>query len=797
MLKRSFLVIALFVLLAAPAYAVTVQVNWVARPSSEGPVSYKIYAGPGSLCGPGQSAFFAQVSHPTTTYVGTISLSQPTTYRFCVTALDAAGNEGAASAAYVILLNPYWLESFEDTTLPNWTQTPPGLNGTITVSNLQAVSGSRSLRAIFTDTTRVSGPTLQRVIPTGTEVYTRFWMRSSPGFTWGSPSTTLGVFGGGTTAPIISLVTTSAVSGAPYFSVQTAKEASYGTESLFQNQGTPSTIGSAWACIETRYKYNTPGVANGILQLWVNETLKADYQNREFLGASTSDPAPSNATLSYIRLYNDRGIGDLYIDDVQVSNARIGCAGVVPPDPTVTVIAPTNLAFATGAVADPITFDTDAASSVASSTNTVNWPITIGAGSNRALFVSMFNGSGTVTDCFTSTITLGAQSLSMVRRDTYPTSGNLTEWWKLANPTSGAGTITATTAGSCFFLRGYAIALENVSQTSLTGTDNGTLDQVGSSTMSTSITNAVENAWLLDAAITANGDGVTVGAGQTERLNSTFFVGGYDQTAAASSVGPLAASVTQAMQWTQNPPAAQKDYVQSVISVQPSSSGGGTSIIQWTDNSTDETGFVGEWKHAGTGGAFVALFSVGPNVTQYPNPITTETGVTIRVKAVRGTDVSDWATLSTAPPTEPPPDPEPPVVAPPPVTPPPPDTITPSPTVSGKLQNGLTILSWVADNNTEATKATYVVEWTNYKTGTTAWQAVGTTSAKATGFVHRYPPFVPAGETEFWVCYRVKAITAAGTSSYGPTQCHDVDVFIPLTTPSVQVPNAPTALYLQ
>lgn len=798
MLKR-FLFIVLLVLLASPAYAVTVQVNWAARPASEGPVSYKIYAGPGSLCGPGQSAFFAQVSHPTTTYVGTISLSQPTTYRFCVTALDAAGNEGPASAAYVILLNPYWSDSFEDTTLPSWTQTPPGLNGTITVSNLQAVSGSRSLRAVFADTTRVSGPTLQREIPAGTEVYARFWMRSTPGFTWGSPSTTLGVFGGGTTAPLISLVTSTAVSGAPYFTVQTAKESGYGTESLFQNQGTPSTIGSAWACIETRYKYNTPGVANGILQLWVGEVLKADYQNREFLGSLTSDPAPSNATLSYVRLYNDRGTGDLYIDDLQVSNARIGCAGVTPPDPSITVIAPTNLAFATGSSPSTIAIDTTSQLTAAFATNSTTGSITIGSGTNRGLICAAQVRDPNPADRPVTSFTLGAQSLTYVRRDSMAGDGSSTEWWRLINPASGLATLTVNTTGTVNGLAGYCIALTGADQSTMIGTSTGTIDTSGTnSSIETSLSNLISGAWVFDTVYTFSEFGFAVGAGQTQHNNRNLLGGGNSATVGVSSVGPLASSVIQPMGWTYTPPALDKYYTQTLITVIPVAGSGSTDILSWVDNSSDETGFVGEWKHDGTGGAFVPLFSVGPNVTEYPNPITTETNVTIRVRAVRGSDVSDWIMLSTVPPTEPAPEPEPPVVAPPTGTPLPPTTSIPVETTpSGKLVNGRTVVSWNTPNLTESTISQYVVEWTNYKLGTDGWQAIGVTAPNATGFVHRYPPFVPAGETSFWVAYRVKATTAAGLSSYSDPITGEVDVYVPASPPSVQIPAAPSAVSLQ
>lgn len=802
-MRRYFVTLLALITVLAPslvhALPVSVRADWAANPSGDGVTSYKVYYGTGASCGPGLSSVFGQVSAPTVTYTGTIDLNAPTNYLFCVTALDAAGNEGQASLAVTKLINPFWSESFEDTALPYWTQTPSGLNGAIVVSSTDKTDGVRSLKSTFADLTRATGPYLDRATPTVSELYARFFVRASPGFTWGSPYTTIGSFGAGTTAPIISLVNTTA--GTPYIQAQTVKEAGYGSESFIQNQGTAATISSSWVCFETRVRYNTPGVANGIIQYWMDNVLKGDYQNREFLGSATSDLAPSTAQQSYVRLYNDRGTGDLYVDQLQISNQRLGCTGSTPPAST-TVIAPTNLQFATAAVADPIAIDAEATSSLALAAASVSWGITIGTGANRGLLVGLIAGDSPISDCLPSSVTLGAQTLDLVRREgPAPASGgNTAEWWSLVNPTSGAGTITVTMpAAACFFYQAHAISLENVSQSAMVGTSAGTNDGTGGSVMSTSLANLTDNAWVFDVVNTYNGDGITIGSGQTSRWAPTIIsTGGYDQTVAASSVGPIAASTTQVMQWDYVPPAIERGYVQTLVSIQPSASGTGGSVIEWTDNSSDETGFVGEWKHDGTGQVYVPLFTVGPNVTTYPNPITTETNVSIRVKAIKNTEVSEWTNvLSTIPPTTPPPDPGDPIVVPPPVNPPPPTTVIPAPTPSGNLQNGLSILSWPSTNTTDSTKSKAIIEWTNYKIGTNAWTPVGTTAEGATGFVHRYTPFVPAGESEAWVCYRLKFSNSAGATAYSPQSCHDVDVFVPLSTPSVQMPTAPTALYLQ
>ncbi len=390
-------------------------------------------------------------------------------------------------------------------------------------------------------------------------------------------------------------------------------------------------------------------------------------------------------------------------------------------------------------------------------------------------------------------MTFGAQAMTSLRTDSM-SSGDpaRTSWWGLVNPTTGSANIVPTFTGTVSKFNCYAISLTGVNQAAMLAGATGTVDTTSPSEVSTTIANSTSGAWAFDSVWNFNEYGMTVGAGQTMRDDRVPVGGSYLNAIGVSSVGPLPASVTQEMKWTLTPPAIDRNYVQSVILIAPEAGSGSTDVIQWDDNSTDETGFAGEWKHDGTAGVYVPIFLVGPNITTYPNPITTEVNVSIRVYALKNAEFSEYSNvLSTVPPTTDPPDPGGPIVVPPPDPTTPTTPTTPVPTPTGNLQNGLTILSWPSLNTTESTASQVIVEWSNYKTGAGLWKSIGTAAVGATGFVHRYTPFVPAGEPEAWACYRVKFKNGAGASAYSPESCHDIDVFVPLVTPSVQAPTAP------
>lgn len=83
-----------------------------------------------------------------------------------------------------------------------------------------------------------------------------------------------------------------------------------------------------WVCIETRTKMNTPGVANGILEEWVDGLLR--YSNTALL----INAASQNSQHSFVRLYRQHGNGVIYLDNIAVGNTKIGCLGSQTGDTT-------------------------------------------------------------------------------------------------------------------------------------------------------------------------------------------------------------------------------------------------------------------------------------------------------------------------------------------------------------------------------------------------------------------------------------------------------------------------------
>jgi len=105
------------------------------------------------------------------------------------------------------------------------------------------------------------------------------------------------------------------------------------TKEYYQNQGSaiPASTG-VWQKIKVRFKLNTLGQSNGIIQMWINDNLKADYKNVNFrdsynkyhwnammLTASASPTAPKNESM--------------YWDDIKVS-ATINSDSTPPQPPT-------------------------------------------------------------------------------------------------------------------------------------------------------------------------------------------------------------------------------------------------------------------------------------------------------------------------------------------------------------------------------------------------------------------------------------------------------------------------------
>ena len=81
-----------------------------------------------------------------------------------------------------------------------------------------------------------------------------------------------------------------------------------------------------WTCLEGRITMNTPGVANGILQSWVNGTQQINRTDLLLRNATLTRQNGPNSRLEFTRLYVQHGVGTIFYDEYAVSrDARIGC----------------------------------------------------------------------------------------------------------------------------------------------------------------------------------------------------------------------------------------------------------------------------------------------------------------------------------------------------------------------------------------------------------------------------------------------------------------------------------------
>ena len=96
-----------------------------------------------------------------------------------------------------------------------------------------------------------------------------------------------------------------------------------GSSNIFASVTIPQ---NQWVCLEGRITMNTPGVANGIIQSWVNGTQSINRTDVLLRNATLANFNGPNSRMAFTRLYVQHGVGTIYYDDYAVSrDARIGC----------------------------------------------------------------------------------------------------------------------------------------------------------------------------------------------------------------------------------------------------------------------------------------------------------------------------------------------------------------------------------------------------------------------------------------------------------------------------------------
>lgn len=231
--------------------------------------------------------------------------------------------------------NSFPCEGWNDFNQETW-GVPPG--GYLDMTNEFPLSGTKTVRFTWKD--GVEGgygkPSIYKSFATPQDyIFLRVPMRR--GSTWSYPAN------GNSKLVIVGNVETPRLMITDRFGqYQIAVECPYnvadpttgvmGVSGLFWKTGIAPSA-NAWDQLELEYKLNTPGLANGIVRLWINNILRLEKLNLEMRAPApntTKTACPvmhSTYMLKTIQIYKQGGLGVRHYDRVAVDNAkRVGLA---------------------------------------------------------------------------------------------------------------------------------------------------------------------------------------------------------------------------------------------------------------------------------------------------------------------------------------------------------------------------------------------------------------------------------------------------------------------------------------
>src|SRR3990172_74405 len=187
----------------------------------------------------------------------------------------------------------YWEETFEGTLGPIWdTCAAPGcpVNGlNPLISTDVAFAGTKSLKGIYTG--KDSGYWIDRQHSSTSEVWTRYYYRTTS-FTYDGVGTKL-FHQGNVNAGTQPNFWWEFLFGSNQMGAVGQGVAEGGTVNYFPNGASVPFLNGQWYKVETRLKMNTPGVADGIMEAWVDGIKTMNYQNRMFRAAGNTTIFPT------------------------------------------------------------------------------------------------------------------------------------------------------------------------------------------------------------------------------------------------------------------------------------------------------------------------------------------------------------------------------------------------------------------------------------------------------------------------------------------------------------------------
>jgi hypothetical protein len=210
----------------------------------------------------------------------------------------------------------FWTDDFEGG-LGGWSAYDGAGPVNIEIVTNEAHSGSHSLRLHYDDLGTGGGPFIDRYSQRTTNMYVRAWVKSSAGFQYSGSATKLSYSPRGDSYPSCLLNS----QGGPTVILQCQGVPNNGTftNDFMQWASSQASISTAWHCVEWQVNYGSVGQSNGVVRVWWDENLVAEKTGIPFLA--------SYADMYLVRMYRERGFGDIYWDDFSVGDSRQGCSG--------------------------------------------------------------------------------------------------------------------------------------------------------------------------------------------------------------------------------------------------------------------------------------------------------------------------------------------------------------------------------------------------------------------------------------------------------------------------------------
>lgn len=181
----------------------------------------------------------------------------------------------------------------------------------------------------------------------------------------------------------------------------------------------------------------------------------------------------------------------------------------------------------------------------------ISQSVTVSAGTDRLLVCCVHDRDSNASRAVNSVVFNTSEAFTKIRHDARG-SGPFwrTEIWYLVNPSVTTANVLVTWAAGCDGGQAFSVIyLTGVDGSNPVDAHNGA--NGSGTTLSVNITTVAADAWIVDSAIGQDDAGLTVGSGQTARVDRNIGVGVTEEGVGVSTVNGKASPGSETMDWTQ------------------------------------------------------------------------------------------------------------------------------------------------------------------------------------------------------------------------------------------------------